>query len=82
MLLLHPLTREVEHVVPDLQAGQCVSVNLVGLHVAEVEFGGSTSANGIVEDINPDTKEITVRLNLSFSGQQFLVVSPARVTAN
>lgn len=64
----------------DLQLDQKVSVNLVGLHVAEVEFGGSTTATGIVEEIDPDTKEITVRLNISFSGRQFLTVSPARVT--
>jgi len=66
--------------VADLQLDQKVSVNLVGLHVAEVEFGGSTTATGIVEEIDPDTKEITVRLNISFSGRQFLTVSPARVT--
>jgi len=67
--------------VPELQLGQQVSINLVGLHGAEVEFGGSTSTAGVIEDINPATKEITVRLKLSFSGRQFLIVSPARVVA-
>ena len=65
----------------ELQLRQKVSVNLVGLHVAEVEFGGSTIANGIVEEIDETTKEITVRLNISFSGRQFLIVSPTRVNA-
>jgi hypothetical protein len=67
--------------VAELQLRQKVSVNLVGLHVAEVEFGGSTIANGIVEEIDETTKEITVRLNISFSGRQFLIVSPTRVNA-
>jgi hypothetical protein len=67
--------------VAEFQLGQKVSVNLVGLHVAEVEFGGSTVANGVVEEIDETNKEITVRLNISFSGRQFLIVSPARVTA-
>ena len=65
----------------ELQLRQKVSVNLVGLHVAEVEFGGSTISNGIVEEIDETTKEITVRLNISFSGRQFLIVSPTRVNA-
>jgi hypothetical protein len=69
-----------ERTLADLQQGQKVAVNLVGLHVAEVDFGGSTTANGVVDEIDPGTKEITVRLNISFSGQQFLTVSPARVT--
>jgi len=67
--------------VAELQLGQKVSVNLVGLHVAEVEFGGSTITNGVVEEIDEATKEITVRLNISFSGRQFLIVSPAWVNA-
>jgi len=70
-----------ECTVAELQLRQKVSVNLVGLHVAEVEFGGSTIANGIVEEIDETTKEITVRLNISFSGRQFLIVSPTRVNA-
>ena len=65
-----------------LRVGQKVSVNLVGLHVAEVEFGGSTSANGIVEDIDPATKEITVRLNISFSGRQFLMINNIDMNEN
>ena len=65
----------------ELQLDQKVSVNLIGLHGAEVEFGGSTIANGVVEEIDETNKEITVRLNISFSGRQFLIVSPARVTA-
>jgi hypothetical protein len=64
-----------------MEIGQKVSINLIGLHVAEVEFGGSTVANGVVEEIDQATKEITVRLTISFSGRQFLIVSPARVTA-
>jgi hypothetical protein len=80
MLSFHGKWVSQERTVADLQLDQKVSVNLVGLHVAEVEFGGSTTATGIVEEIDPDTKEITVRLNISFSGRQFLTVSPARVT--
>lgn len=66
--------------VPELERGNKVTVNLVGLHIAEVEFGGSTTANGVVEAVDPDTREITVRLELSFSGERFLIVSPARVS--
>ncbi len=64
----------------ELKAGQKVSVNLVGLHVAEVEFGGSVTATGVIEAVDPSTREITVRLNISFSGLQHFVVSPARVS--
>ncbi len=64
----------------ELTAGQKVSVNLVGLHVAEVDFGGSVTAVGVIEAVDPSTREITVRLNISFSGLQDLVVSPARVS--
>ncbi len=82
MLSIHDEKVNQDYTVTDLQNGQQVSINLVGLHVAEVEFGGSTTATGIVEDIDPATKEITIRLNISFSGRQFLIVSPARVTAS
>ncbi len=82
MLSIHDGKGSQGCMVTDLQKGQKVSINLVGLHVAEVEFGGSTTATGIVEDIDPTTKEITIRLNISFSGRQFLIVSPARVTAS
>lgn len=74
------ISRKPWHTVPDLQPGQNVTVNLIGLHIAEVEFGGSTTADGVIEAIDPETREITVRLNLSFSGQRFIIVSPARVS--
>lgn len=70
----------LERTVTDLAVGLKVSVNLVGLHVEKVDFGGSTAATGVIEAVDPATKEITVRLNISFSGCQLLNVSPARVT--
>ena len=45
----------------ELQLGQKVSVNLVGLHVAEVEFGGSTIANGVAERDNRSVKHFIQR---------------------
>jgi hypothetical protein len=75
------ISRKPGRAVPDLQPGQKVTVNLIGLHIAEVEFGGSTTANGVIEAIDTESREITVRLNLSFSGQRFIIVSPARVSA-
>ena len=75
-------SRKPGRTVPNLQPGQNVTVNLIGLHVTEVEFGGSTTASGVIEAIDPETREITVRLDLSFSGQHFIIVSPARVTLN
>ncbi|MDP6666761.1 MAG: hypothetical protein QF357_05110 [Dehalococcoidia bacterium] len=63
----------------NLVVNQKVSVNLLGLHVENADFGGSAIAHGVIEAINPATNEITVRLNISFSGLQNLTVSPARV---
>jgi len=52
--------------VPDLQLSQIVTVNLAMFNVAEVEFGGSTIATGVIEDISLETNEITIRLNFIF----------------
>jgi transcription antitermination factor NusG len=61
--------------------GQPVQVDISGLETPGVAVGDGVFATGTVEAIHPERDEVTVQLNVAFSGQNIVTVPAERVAA-
>ena len=66
--------------MPEARVGQQVQVDISGLQTPGVQVGGGVSASGVITHIDPQRRLITVKLNVSFGGQDTVEVPPERVT--
>jgi acetyl-CoA acetyltransferase len=63
--------------MPQAEIGQRVQVDISGLQAPGVSVGGGVTATGTIIGINGG--QITVQLDVSFSGQNVVTVSSDRV---
>jgi hypothetical protein len=67
--------------MPEARVDQRVQVDISGLQTPGVSIGGGVQASGVIKDIDPVRRLITVQLEVSFGGQNLVQVPPERVTA-
>jgi hypothetical protein len=65
-----------------VDVGQPVVIDISGLQVPGLFVGGGVQATGVVDAIDADKHEVTVRLDdLSFRGEKLVTVPSDRVVA-
>jgi hypothetical protein len=65
--------------MPFAQVGQRVQVNIGGLQAPGVKVQGDVFATGTIVSLNTILGQITVQLDVSFSGQNIVTVPAERV---
>ena len=64
--------------MPEAKVGQRVQVDISGLNTPGISIGGGVSASGVIIGINVALRQITVRLDVAFNGNDVVIVSPER----
>jgi hypothetical protein len=67
--------------MPNAAVGQRVQVDIAGLDAPGVQIGQGVTATGVITAIDVATRLITVALDVSFSGDNIVRVSPEKVKA-
>ena len=65
--------------MPLAQVGQRVQVDLAGLNAPGVSIGAGVAVTGKITAINTLLGQITVELDVAFSGSNVVTVPPERV---
>ena len=63
------------------QVGQRVQVDLSGMQVPEGSVAPGTVGTGTVTHINPETTQLTIRLDISVGGHSLVTALPAHIRA-